>query len=369
MRVADVDVAVIGAGVVGLACARELSRRGQRVLLIERHGGFGRETSSRNSGVIHAGLHYAPGSWMARSCVRGRALLYAYCAAREVAHRRTGKLVLAVEPGERDALEALARHGEAAGAGALEIWERQELRRREPALRAASALFSPESGLVDVHALMAALLNDARVAGCDVALGSEVVALEPQGDALRVVAVTEGERSSVRAAKVLNAAGHGATEMLERLGVNVAEAGLDVRPVAGRYFALSADAPRPEAALVYPLPSAGGLGIHLTRDLAGQTRAGPDAAPGCASVDVPEALADRFAESVARYLPALRREHLRPDFAGLRPRLVTRDAARDFRLVDGATLGAPRTWHLLGIESPGLTASLALAEDVAEAMG
>jgi len=138
--------------------------------------------------------------------------------------------------------------------------------------------------------------------------------------------------------------------------------------VAGRYFTLSRAAPRPEAALVYPLPSAGGLGIHLTRDLAGQTRAGPDAAAGCASLDVPEALAERFAESVARYLPGLRPEHLRPDFTGLRPRSSTQGAERDFRLIDGATLGAPRSWHLLGIESPGLTASLALAQDVADAL-
>ncbi|NOY93543.1 MAG: NAD(P)/FAD-dependent oxidoreductase [Deltaproteobacteria bacterium] len=369
MRAADVDVAVIGAGVVGLACARELALRGRSVLLIERHGGFGRETSSRNSGVIHAGLHYAPGSWMETSCVEGRRRLYAYCVARDVPHRRTGKLVLAVEEEEVDALEAMARRGAAAGAGRLELWGAAKLRQREPRLRAACALFSPESGLVDAHALMATLLADAREAGCDVAFGSRVVELEAGDDGVRVIADTAGERSELRAAQLLNATGHGTTTLLRSLGVDVERAGLELQPVAGRYFALSAAAPRPEAALVYPLPSRGGLGIHLTRDLADQTRAGPDAAPGCTSLEVPEALSEHFAEAVARYLPGVRAEHLRPDFAGLRPRLVTRDAARDFRLVEGKTLGAPRTWHLLGIESPGLTASLALAEDVADAMG
>jgi len=361
----QVDVLVIGAGVVGLACARELALRGRHVLLVERHGSFGRETSSRNSGVIHAGLHYAPGSWMGRSCVEGRARLYRYCTARGVAHERTGKLVLAVDSTELSELSAMAERGMAMGAGRLELWDARELAAREPQMRAAGALFSPESGVVDAHGLMMSLSADLHAAGGDVAYGTRVLELHAESGGVRVRAQTGSASTEVVASQVLNAAGHGASVLLEALGVDLAAHQARVRPVAGRYMRLSAHAPRPEMALVYPLPSAGGLGIHLTCDLSGTVRAGPDALDASADLDVPEALVPRFAQAVARYLPGLRAAHLTPDFAGLRPRLEGPAETRDFRLINGADLSAAGTWHLLGIESPGLTASLALANDVA----
>jgi len=365
---AKLDVLVVGAGVVGLACARELSLRGQRVWLTERHARFGQETSSRNSGVVHTGLHYAPDSWMGRSCVEGRALLYDYCARREIPHLRCGKLVLAVESEEVEALDAMARRGRALGAGELALWGAATLQRHEPTLRAAAALHSPESGLVDAQALMSALMVDLRQAGAEVAFGTRVLRLEAEAQGVRVVAETHGEVSEVLARRVLNAAGHGALALLESMGVDVDAAALRVTPVAGRYFKLDASAPRPKSALVYPLPSAGGLGVHLTRDLAGVLHVGPDAEADCDSLEVPEHLADSFAHAVARYLPGVRPEHLSPDYAGLRPRLRRSDGRRDFELVDGAAHGCPGSWHLLGIESPGLTSSLALARHVADAM-
>lgn len=362
----SIDWVVVGAGVVGLACGRELAQRGERVLLVERHASFGRETSSRNSGVVHAGLYYRPDSWMARACVDGRRRLYAYCARRGVPFVRTGKLVLALDADDEATLAGLAERAAANGVAELDLLSRRKLARREPLLSARRALWVGESGLVDAHELMRALMVDLRALDGEIAFGTEVTSIEATGKGVRVTASTDGESSEVRAHGVVCAAGHAGLELLRRAGVDTAAQGLNLTPVAGRYFKLSTAAPRPEASLVYPLPSAHGLGVHLTRDLSGQTRAGPDAAVGVSSLEVPQDLRERFCESVRRYLPSLRPEQLAADFTGLRPRLEMDADRRDFRLLDGAAMGAPGSFHLLGIESPGLTASLALAHDVAD---
>lgn len=365
----DVDVVVIGAGVVGLACAATISPR-HDVLVIERHRRPGTETSSRNSGVIHAGLYYPPGSRKARTCVDGRRRLYAYAAARGVPHRRTGKLVLAVERSEVPSLQAIEERAIANGVEELTWLDRDALASREPELRAALALHVGESGIVDAHALMDALKADARDAGTRFVFGHEVVALEPAAHEVRVVVRDErGEESVAGARIVINAAGHGADRLAIACGVDVDARGWRQHPWVGRYFALHPSAPRPAMPLVYPMPAIGGLGVHLTRDLGGQTFAGPDAAPldvladgRWPPLDVDVALRDAFARGVARYLPRLRPEHLAPAYAGVRPKLRADGAFADF-VVEETPSGVI---HLLGIESPGLTASLALAAEVSE---
>lgn len=345
----DVDGVVIGTGVIGLACAAALAP-GRALLVLERHVRHGTESSARNSGVIHAGLYYPPGSRKARVCVEGREKLYDYAARRGVAHRRTGKLVLAVEDDEVSALEGLAARAQANGVRGLNLLDAAELRRREPRLRAQAALHVQESGVVDAHGLMSALKVDARSAGAHFAFRHAVRSIEPARDALSVVVSGPEGEVRVRTRFVVNAAGHGAAALASR----------ESYPWVGRYFVLRADAPRPETALVYPLPVVGGLGIHLTRDLGGQTLAGPDALPG-ADLEVPASLGAAFARSVRRFLPGLRSEHLTPGYAGVRPKLRADGAFADFLLEEGP----PGAFHLLGIESPGLTSALALADEVA----
>ncbi|MCA9531550.1 MAG: NAD(P)/FAD-dependent oxidoreductase [Myxococcales bacterium] len=361
-----VDFAVIGAGVVGLACAARLASLGS-VLVIEREAGPGRGTTSRNSGVIHAGLYYPPGSLKARLCVDGRRRLYRWCAERGVDHRKTGKVVLAVDPGEVPRLDALVERARHNGAGAIARWDTGRLRTEEPLLRASAALYSPESGIVDAHGLVESLVFELRRAPeTDLVLHTAVDTLDRDDGGWIIGTVdTAGGRSVVRTRALVNAAGLAADAIAERSGLDVDARSWRHHLCKGDYFALGADAPRPRHELVYPLPSGGGLGVHLTADLGGRRTAGPDAT----YVDAPRYAVDaskapRFAESVARYLPDIRPEHLTPDYAGLRPKLSADGSFRDFVIAGPDAHGQPRTVHLLGIESPGLTASLAIARHV-----
>ncbi len=363
-----VDAMVVGGGVVGLACAAALARRLSSVVVLERHAGPGRETSSRNSGVVHAGLHYPPDSLEAQLCVEGRKRLYAFCAAHDVPHRRTGKVVVATATGDVPALEAMRARGLAAGAGALELWGAADLARREPALRAVAALYSPDSGLVDAEAFVLALAAEGRAAGADLVFRTRVTALARTGDAWSVTARGEdGDDTVVRADHVVDAAGLEADRLAEMAGIDVDAAGMRQHLCKGDYFVLAPRAPHPRLPLVYPVPSGAGLGIHLTTDLGGRTIAGPDATYVDAidyAVDASKAAA--FADAVARYLPGVTPGDLSPDYAGIRPTLRPPGGAfRDFVIEDAAPHGAPGLVCLVGIESPGLTASLAIAERVA----
>ncbi len=352
---------VIGAGVVGLACARALAADGWSVLVAERAARPGQGTSSRNSGVIHAGLYYPSASLKARSCVRGRRLLYAYADAHGVPHAKSGKLVLAQGPDEEAALHALLENARESGVEGLSLVSRAELARDEPALRASLALRSTESGLVDAHGLMDALKADARERGALFAFAAEVEALVPRQPGWEVCA--RGQ-APVRANLVVNAAGHGADDVATAAGIDVdvpREDGIPWRlhPWRGDYFVLGAGAPRPACALVYPMPSQGGLGVHLTRDLGGQLLAGPDATRG-EGLRVEPKKAPACADAIARYLPGVTAAQLRPAYAGVRPKRRADGGFADFVVAE-----LPRGLvHVLGIESPGLTASLALAEEV-----
>lgn len=361
----DTDVAVIGAGVVGLACAAALARRGHDVIVLERHDGPGRETSSRSSGVVHAGLYDPPGSRKAATCVEGRALLYARCARDGVPHAKTGKLVVATSDDEVELLEALATRGRANGAGALRMLGRAEVRRLEPRVRAAAALFSPESGIVDVHALATSHAAEAQAHGASFAYRTSVEGLEPRADGWALVTRDAGgERVVLRARRVVNAAGLGADRVASMAGLDVDTLGWRIRPCKGDYFALAPRLGAITTHLVYPVPTHAGLGVHVTMDLGGRYRAGPDAeyvdAP---RYDVSPDRASAFGAALRRYLPEVRDDELTPDYAGVRPKLYgPGEPQRDF-VLEERPLGLV---HLVGIESPGITAAEALARLVAE---
>ncbi len=363
------DAIVIGAGVVGLACAAAIARRGRSVVVLERHGRPGQETTSRNSGVIHAGLYYPEGSAKARLCVEGRDRLYARCTERGIAHRRTGKLVVAVEEAERAPLEALAARARANGAGDVALWGPAEIAARAPGVRAIAALHSPLTGIVDAHGLVEDLVAELRARGGALVTRTEVVGIEPTRDRLRVDTIgPDGEAFATHATFVVNAAGLHADAVSALAGVPVAAAGLTHRFCRGDYFVLGSGAPRPPIPLLYPMPVSAGLGVHLTTDLGGQVLAGPDTtwieAP---AYEVDATKAEAFARAVARYLPGVAAHHLSPGYAGVRPKLGgPGDAPRDFVIESATEYGIAGLIQLLGIESPGLTASLAIGERVAD---
>jgi L-2-hydroxyglutarate oxidase LhgO len=345
------DVLVIGAGVVGLAVAARLGGLGREVIVVERDRPGG-GVSSRNSGVIHAGLHCSPGSMKARLCVAGRARLYRYCEERAILHRRLGKLIVATSDTELPALARLLARGRKNGVGGLRMLTGAEARRMEPALRAAGALHSPETGIVDPLALVAALEADMRATGGQIAR-SEVSAIGSDGDDRPFVRLAGGERLAARC--VINAAGLGAAALARTVG-------LAARPrwLKGNYVALTDRSPF--GSLIYPLPEPGGLGIHLTLDMAGAARFGPDVEPVEAiSHDVDAARLPAFYQAVRRYYPDIRDGSLAPAYAGVRPKIAETD---DFLIARQGGMV-----HLLGIDSPGLTAALAIADAVAAMLG
>jgi L-2-hydroxyglutarate oxidase LhgO len=364
----DVDVLVVGAGVVGLATAAALGSAGRSVWVAERAGGVGRETSSRNSGVVHAGLYYPDGSLKARTCVRGRELLYERCERRRIGHRRCGKVVVAANAAEAPALEALARRAEANGVPGLRWLDTDEVAALEPCVRAHAGLLSPATGIVDAHELVLSYAAEAESFGVRIALATEVVALERAGVGWRAEARDRGGGwTRVKASAVVNAAGLSADRVAALAGVDVAAAGYRVHPCKGDYFAVAPGAPLRFERLVYPLHGAAGLGVHVGFDVAGRLRLGPDAeyvdAP---RYDIDPAKADHFAAAAAQYLPGLRAEWLSPDQAGVRPKLAgPGEPVRDFVVAEESARGLPGLVNLVGIESPGLTAAGAIAEEVA----
>jgi len=367
VRVDSVDSAVIGAGVVGLAVARALARAGREVVVLEATGAIGSGTSSRNSEVVHAGLYYAAGSLKGRLCVRGRELLYAYCAERGVAHRRCGKLVVATEAAQEAALWALAARAQANGVDGLQPLTAAQAQALEPALACTAAFLSPVTGIVDSHGLMLALRGEAEDHGAMLALKSplEGATVTAQGIEL---AVGGAEPMRLLARRVVNSAGLRAPALARRI------AGLDASHVPpshwarGVYFNLPG---RPAfGRLIYPMPDEAGLGVHVTLDLAGQMRFGPDVEwlPDTTHEDyrVDPARAPAFEAAIRRYWPALPAGALVPGYAGIRPKIAgPGEPARDFLIQGPAQHGVPGLVNLFGIESPGLTASLAIAEQVA----
>ncbi|WP_428029285.1 NAD(P)/FAD-dependent oxidoreductase [Ancylobacter sp.] len=364
----SVDCVVAGAGVVGLAIARALARAGRDVLVLEATGLVGSDTSARNSEVIHAGIYYAPGTLKARLCVEGRTALYAYCADHGIAHRRSGKLIVATSPAETDRLAAIDAHARACGVDDLQPLTGAEAWALEPALHAQAALLSPSTGIIDSHALMLALRGDLEDAGGMIAFNAPILRGEVTGRGV-VIDVGGAEPMRLCCTSLINAAGHGAVPLARAIAGIPAEAIPPAYFCKGSYFTLSGRAPF--SRLIYPVPEQAGLGVHLTLDLGGQARFGPDTE----WIDTPDYTVDPargevFYAAIRRYWPALPDGALHPAYAGIRPKIVPAGtAAADFRIAGPTEHGVPGLVQLFGIESPGLTASLAIAGLVTAKLG
>ncbi|MGE3624070.1 MAG: NAD(P)/FAD-dependent oxidoreductase [Bdellovibrionales bacterium] len=362
-----VDTIIVGAGVVGLAVARELASEGREVLVLEAESAIGTITSSRNSGVIHAGIYYKPGSLKARCCVKGRDRLYAYAAEHGIAHKRCGKLIVATADDQNEKLRAWKINAEENGVTDLRMLTPAEARAFEPEVVCTAALHVPVSGIIDVHEYMLALLGDAETKGATLVLRSPVVRSEVRDNGF---ILETGGVSPMRIAcnTLINSAGLGAQEFARNIK------GLDpatIPPLVlakGNYFSLAGA--QPFRMLVYPLPVLGSSGLHATCDLAGRVRFGPDV-EWIDHIDyrVDPAREPKFEEAIRRYWPALPQGALQPDYSGIRPKLARSSPHdTDFMLQTEREHKVPNLVNLYGIESPGLTASLALAEEVAAAL-
>lgn len=370
----EADVTIVGAGAVGLAVARALARQyrsGEGIVLVERNAGFGEETSSRNSEVIHAGLYYPPESLKARHCLRGRELLYEYCGRHAIPCRRTGKLVVAQET-EQAALEALHANALASGVPEEDLrWlGNSSLQAMEPALSARQALWSTQSGIVDSHAFMRSLLDEALSLGVTWAPMTRVERVDINADHSFVLQLASGSHEEpvrLHSRILVNAAGLGAAALARQIPALRGDTLPGIRLVKGQYFSWSG--PAPFRRLIYPLPPAHGrgLGIHATLDLSGRLRFGPDTE----TVDIPDYRVDEkrrpaFVEAIRRYFPDVDEQRLVPDYAGVRTQAITSDPGGpgDFVIRDESGQGLPGLVQLFGIESPGLTAALSIAESV-----
>lgn len=364
MSEVDVDTVVAGAGVVGLAAARALAQGGRETFVLEACERAGEGISSRNSGVIHAGFYYVPGSLKARCCVRGVQLLYEFCAKRGVGHRRTGKLVVATDDEELPALHTLLQRAQANGVRASAI-DGAEARRLEPALHCVAALDSPDSGIVDVPELVMALAGELEQANGRLVCNVRVHGVRREGE---VLVVDTGDGGAIRCRRFVNSAG------LDAVPLARAIEGLDARHVPklyygqGHYYNIRGRSPF--ARLIYPLPHHTGLGVHLGIDISGRCRFGPDVR----YIDAPDYRFDdsqraAFADSIRRWWPPLKDEDLTPDFVGVRPKLAgPHEPSADFLVQGPAVHGIPGLVNLFGIESPGLTSALALGEEVAKVL-
>jgi L-2-hydroxyglutarate oxidase LhgO len=359
----EVECVVVGAGVIGLAAARALALAGREVLVLDRAWTIGFETSSRNSEVIHSGIYYPKDSLKATCCVAGRQLLYAYCREHGVPHARLGKLIVAAHEGEIPALAKIADAARANGVGDVEWLSAAQAQGLEPALDCVAALLSPSTGIVDSHALMLAYQGEAEASGAAIVLRTPILSGIVRHDGFEL-AIGGDEPGMIRCRYLVNAAGLHAPALARAI------AGLPPQTIPrayfcrGVYFTLSG--PSPFRRLVYPVPPPGGLGVHITLDLAGQARFGPDV-EWISGVDyaVDPARGDAFYAAVRRYWPGLRDGALQPGYAGIRPKISgPGEPAADFVVQGPAIHGVPGLVNLYGIESPGLTASLPLADEV-----
>ena len=355
-----VDCVVIGAGVVGLAVARALALRGREVMVLEAADEIGTGTSSRNSEVIHAGIYYPQGSLKAQLCVQGKGLLYAYCAERGIGHRRCGKLIVATSEPQVAQLQGIRDKAAANGVNDLVLLTREQALALEPQLECVAALHSPSTGIVDSHGLMLALQGDLENAGGLVALSSPLARAECLPAAIYLVAE---DGTELEATAVVNAAGLQAQHLAARFAGLPAQHVPPSHYAKGNYFTLPGRSPF--SRLIYPVPEAAGLGVHLTVDMGGQAKFGPDVQ----WVDSPEDLVvdpsrgDAFYAEVRKYWPALADGALTPGYAGIRPKIqAPHEAARDFMIQGPREHGVAGLVNLFGIESPGLTSSLAIGD-------
>jgi len=363
-----VDCVVVGAGVIGLAVARKLAQAGREVIVLEAAEGIGTVTSSRNSEVIHAGIYYKAGSLMARMCVSGKQALYAYCRDHGIPHRNCGKLIVATTPKETEKLQSIRAHAEANGVLDMQALSGDAARALEPALNCDAALLSPSTGIIDSHAYMLALRGDAEGAGAACAFYTPLIRAKAAAGRIEVDAGGDAPMT-IECDLFVNAAGLGAPAVAR----SIEGMPIELIPVPylakGNYFSCSARAPFSH--LIYPVPEPGGLGVHLTLDMAGQARFGPDV-EWVDAIDyaVDPARAQRFYPAIRRYWPTLPDGALMPSYSGIRPKIVPPAvASQDFLIQGPRDHGVAGLINLFGIESPGLTSSLAIADYVGELAG
>jgi L-2-hydroxyglutarate oxidase LhgO len=364
----DIDCVVIGAGVVGLAVARALALSGREVLVADASEAIGTGTSSRNSEVIHAGIYYPAGSLKASLCVRGRHMLYEYCAARAIPHRRLGKFIVATDAAQAALLDDIAQRAKVNGVDDMERISGAEAMRLEPALQCAAALVSPSTGIVDSHALMLALQGDAENAGAQFVFHTPLLSGSVRAEGGFDLQFGGADAMALSCTTLVNSAGIHAPTLARRIqGIPAASIPAEYM-CKGSYFTLAGRAPF--SRLIYPVPQHAGLGVHLTLDMGGQAKFGPDTEwVDTEDYTLDASRADVFYEAVRTYWPALPDHALAPGYTGIRPKISgPREPAADFVIAGPASHGVAGLANLFGIESPGLTSSLAIAEETLAAL-
>jgi L-2-hydroxyglutarate oxidase LhgO len=366
----EIDVAIIGAGVIGLAMAGEIAQRKKEVFVFEKNRTFGLETSSRNSEVIHAGIYYPEDSLKTRLCLEGKNLLYELCDRHNIAYKKLGKIIVAVNETEITQLEKLYEQGRKNGVEDLMLLSRTELKKLEPNVKAIAGLLSPSSGILDSHSTLKFLYSQAREKGAEFVFDTEVVGIERMGAKYRVKIRDRGGISAFISRVVINAAGLNSDRIAQLVGIDVAKAGYKLHYCKGEYFSLSSKYRNLVSRLIYPTPEQAGHGIHMTVGLDGRVRLGPNACYVEAidyAIDEPQK--EAFYNSAKKFLPFVELEDLEPEFAGIRPKLQgPEEAFRDFVIAHEEKAGFPGLINLIGIESPGLTASPAIARYVGRMM-
>jgi len=359
-----VQCIVVGAGVVGLAVARAIAAKGREVVVLESETHIGTGVSSRNSGVIHAGIYYEKNSLKARFCVQGKHALYRFCEKHGVSHARIGKLIVATDPAQLPALETLRARARDNGVDDLEYLTPKQVREVEPAVRCAGALLSPSTGIVDAHEYMLALQGDAEKYGAMMAPGTPFVRATVRGDGLRVEAGGD-DPMTVDCDSMVNCAGLGAQAVAGGIDGLASDTIPALYPAKGNYFQLTG--PCPFRRLIYPMPDAAWLGVHVGLDLAGRCKFGPDMHwVNTLDFDVDAGQAQAFYASIRRYWPELPDGALQPDYTGIRPKIYAKgESARDFYVQCADEHRVPGLINLYGIESPGLTSAIAIGDYVA----
>jgi L-2-hydroxyglutarate oxidase LhgO len=367
---AEIDVAIIGAGVIGLATAREIAQAKKEVFVLEKNRTFGLETSSRNSEVIHAGIYYPEDSLKTKLCVEGKSLLYELCDRHNIAYKKSGKIIVAASKNETTELEKLYEQGRKNGVDDLVLLSRTEVKKLEPNIEAKSGLLSPSSGILDSYSLLKFLHGQAREKGAKFVFGAEVIGIEKAGAKYRVEIRDREGISALVSRIVVNAAGLNSDRMAQLVGIDVTEAGYKLHYCKGEYFTLDSKYRNLVNRLIYPVPEQAGHGIHFKQGLDGRVRLGPSA-HYVEAIDyaVDETYKQYFYNSAKRFLPFVELEDLAPESAGIRPKLQgPGEAFRDFVIAHEEKAGFAGLINLIGIESPGLTAAPAIARYVGRIM-
>lgn len=358
-----IDICIIGAGVVGLAIAAELARPGRRIFVLERNRTFGLETSSHNSEVIHAGIYNPPNSLKSQLCVEGNHLLYELCSKYGLSHRKLGKIIVAADAEETKEIDRLYHQGKEKGVDDLIFLTRAEIKRLEPNVEAVAGFLSPSTGIIDVYGLIQSLYGRARENGVDFVFNAEVIEIDKMANGFNVGVKQANSVYSLNTTIVINAAGLYADKVAALAGIDIQKANYRIYYCKGEYFGVNPRLRRVVSRLIYPVPEQAGTGIHISLNMEGDIKLGPSARyVDAIDYHIDETSKTDFYRAAHRYLPVIQMDDLTPDFAGIRPKLQGPDETfRDFVIADESGKGLPGLVDLIGIESPGLTASPAIA--------